>query len=286
MGCDEVKEDKNNYPKRYMDIINKNLNTNGNHSNNTDIIIKGKKMDELENIKNEKNIGKSIETLHILKDIFSFLSKKKKLEIIVYNKELQKKLDIKIEDYKKIRGIYRIGERNGKGKEYNKYDDLIFEGEYLNGKRNGKGREYYDENGYLKFEGEYLNGKRNGKGKEYNDNGKLLFEGEYLNGERNGKVREYYWKGKGKFLFEGEYLNGKRWNGKGYNIDGKIEFEIKEGKGKGKEYFEDGNLIFEGEYLNGKWNGKGKEYNEDGKLNYDGEFLNGKKIKKNNLIFE
>ena len=34
-------------------------------------------------------------------------------------------------------------EKNGKGKEYNGYDDrLEFEGEYLNGKRNGKGKEY------------------------------------------------------------------------------------------------------------------------------------------------
>ena len=56
--------------------------------------------------------------------------------------------------------------KNGKGsiKEYNKYDELIFEGEYLNGKRNGKGKEYsYD--GKLIFEGEYLNGEQwNGKG--------------------------------------------------------------------------------------------------------------------------
>ena len=46
---------------------------------------------------------------------------------------------------------------NGKGKEYNKKGELIFEGEYLNGKRNGKGKEYEDD-GVLKFEGEYLNG--------------------------------------------------------------------------------------------------------------------------------
>ena len=33
--------------------------------------------------------------------------------------------------------------KNGKGKEYDRDDNLIFEGEYLNGKRwNGKGKEY------------------------------------------------------------------------------------------------------------------------------------------------
>ena len=82
MGCKEAIE-KNDFPKTDMDRINKNLNTNGNHSNNTGIIIKDKK------------IGKSIESLYILKDIFSFLSENKKLEIIIYNKELQKKFRYK-----------------------------------------------------------------------------------------------------------------------------------------------------------------------------------------------
>ena len=49
-------------------------------------------------------------------------------------------------------------EKNGINKEYiNGY--LIFEGEYLNGQRNGKGKEY-DKNRKLLFEGEYLNGER------------------------------------------------------------------------------------------------------------------------------
>ena len=37
--------------------------------------------------------------------------------------------------------------------------NLIFEGEYLNGQRNGKGKKY-DRYGNLIFEGEYLNGYR------------------------------------------------------------------------------------------------------------------------------
>ena len=78
-------------------------------------------------------------------------------------------------------------------------------------------------------------------------------------------------------MFEGEYQNGLK-------------------KGKGKEYYNNGNLVFEGEYLKGKrWNGKGynindiedlqindgigkgKEYNFNGYLEYEGEFLNGKR---------
>ena len=124
-------------------------------------------MNEFENIKSEKKIEKSIESLYILKDIFSFLSEKQKLKIIIYNKYIQNKLDINIENYKSIRWIYRKGKKNGKGKEYN-----ILTRE-------------------LKFEGEYLNGRRNGKGKEYNYEGDLLFEGEYLNGNRHGKEKEY-----------------------------------------------------------------------------------------------
>jgi len=115
----------------------------------------------------------------ILKIIFSFLNEKKKLNIIIYNKKIQNKLEINIKNYEKISERYKIGERNGKGKEYLKHNDkLIFEGEYLNGKRNGKGKEYDYYYGILIFEGEYLKGERNGKGKEYYFNGKLKFEGE------------------------------------------------------------------------------------------------------------
>ena len=109
-------------------------------------------MNEFQNIKSEISIEKSIETLYILKDIFSFLSEKQKLKIIIYNKHLQSKLDINFRDYKRISGRYIEGEKNGKGKEYNiSTNIMVFEGEYINGKRNGKGKEY--DNGKLKFKG-------------------------------------------------------------------------------------------------------------------------------------
>jgi len=149
MGCNYSDDKKRkvkktiNIQKTNLDIINKNLITNDNHSNNTDIIIKAKKMNVLENIKFEKNFEKSIESLYILKDIFSFVSEKQKLNIIIYNKYIQNILEINIENYKRISRRYREGERNGKGKEYDYYGELIFEGEYLNGRRNGKGKEFY-----------------------------------------------------------------------------------------------------------------------------------------------
>ena len=135
-------------------------------------------------LKNKAINIEDIKSSYIKKEIFSLLNQKKILSMIIYNKKLQKLFVVDIEDYKKISGKYKEGEKNGKGKEYDlKTNILIFEGEYLNGKRNGKGKEYYF-NGKLEFEGEYLKGERNGKGKEYDYEGNLEFEGEYLNGER------------------------------------------------------------------------------------------------------
>jgi len=219
-----------------------------------------------------------IKSIIILKKIFSILHEKQKLNLIINNKRLQKLFFIDIKDYKQISGKYKIIEKDGKGKEYILDTKIvIFEGDYINKKRNGKGKEYNDKS-QLIFEGEYFNGKRKGLGKEYNL-GELIFQGEYLNGKRNGKGKRYY--DNGKILFEGEYLNGKIWNGKGYNEDGKIDFEINNGKGIVKEYYFRTNklkfLEFEGEYINGERNGKGKEYFSEDNLEYEGEYLNGKR---------
>ena len=127
------------------------------------------------------------------KNILSFITERKKLLLIMYNKQLQNSLNINLINYKIKSGKYKIGEKNGEGKEYNKEFELIFEGEYLNKKKNGKGREY-DEDGTLKFEGEYLNGERNGKGKEYYITGEIKFVGEFLNG-KNGKALDMIQKG-------------------------------------------------------------------------------------------
>ena len=153
---------------------------------------------------------KDIKSSYIIKEVFSFIDEKLMLNMIIYNKHLQNKFEVDIEDYKKISGKYKIGEKNGIGKEYKLNTNiLIFEGKYENGKRNGEGKEFY-ENGELKFEGEYENGERNGEGKEFYKNGELKFEGEYLNGERNGEGKEF--NENGELQFEGEYFNGKKPN--------------------------------------------------------------------------
>ena len=104
--------------------------------------------------------------------------------------------------------------------------------------------------------------------------------------------------------YEGEFLFNRKYNGKWYDKNGNIIYELINGKGKvkkydfvgkllfvgeyfngkkhgkGKEYFRQDKLIFEGEYLNGKKHGKGKEYYFDGGIIFEGEFLNDKRIEK------
>ena len=92
-----------------------------------------------------EEINSNINSLYIMKEILSFINMKRKLSIIIYNKQLKKELGIVVEDYKKLSIKYKVGRRNGIASEYIlKTNKLIFTGEYLNAKRNGKGNEYYE----------------------------------------------------------------------------------------------------------------------------------------------
>ena len=173
--------------------------------------------------------------------------------------------------------IFELKEGSGFIKEYNIYNNFIYEGEYLYGLKNGKGK--YFNNEILLFEGEFSNGLRNGKGKEFSRNNIIIFEGEYLYSQRI-KGKEYV---KGKLEYEGDYLYERKYNGKGFDENGNVIYELINGNGKVKEYDNDGNLQFEGEYLNGKRNGLGKLYNYKGELIFEGKFLNDKRIDKKTL---
>ena len=140
---------------------------------------------------------RNVKSTYFINDIFTFINDKRKFEIVLYNKNIQKILGLTILDFRRISGKYIIGDPNKEGKEYNYKGELLFKGEYLNGKRNGKGKEYNkDYENRLKYEGEYLNDKRHGKGKEY---GIFDYEGEYLYGKKNGKGKEY---SRGNMSFE------------------------------------------------------------------------------------
>ena len=101
----------------------------------------------------------------------------------------------------------------------------------------------------------------------------MIYEGEFLNGKRNGNGKEYI---NDRLEFEGQFLCDYKYNGKGYDDNKNIVYEVIKGNGKVKEYY-DGKLEFEGEYFNGKKNGKAKEYDKFGYRNlvFEGEYLNG-----------
>ena len=78
----------------------------------------------------------SINSEYILRFIFSFLWENQKLNIISYNKQIQIKLEVNLDNYKSICNKEKIVEKNGIVKEYVKGTNLlIFEGEYKNGKK-------------------------------------------------------------------------------------------------------------------------------------------------------
>ena len=69
-------------------------------------------------MENNLNLINKIKSKYIIKEIFLQLCEIKKLEIVKYNIFLKKKFEITTKDYKNIGGKYKIGEKNGKGKEY------------------------------------------------------------------------------------------------------------------------------------------------------------------------
>jgi len=197
-------------------------------------------------------------------------------------------------------GIEEFEIINGTGniREYNIYGIKIYEGDIVNGVKEGFGQEFFE--GKLEYEGIFVNGKRDVEGTEYYPSGKIEYQGGYKFGSRHGNGKEYeldenlkyegnyvngFWNGNGKeyncgmLAFSGIFKSGKRWDGVGYDNNGKKLYELDNGCGFVKEYSTEGILIFEGDFKNGVKYGKGKEYNSDKKLIYEGNFINGKRSK-------
>ena len=68
---------------------------------------------------------KKIKTSYFLMRFFSYIDEKQKLKLVKYNKYLQKRIDISINNYIHFQGKYIIYESNGNGKEYSD-GNLIF----------------------------------------------------------------------------------------------------------------------------------------------------------------
>ena len=156
-----------NVKEKQKEKVNKKINNNELREKNKKKVI------------NVKKIFENKKCAFIIPLIFSFIDEKVKLETVKYNKNLQNKININLNNYKLFSNKYIVYESKGKGKEYDYDGDLRYEGEYLNGKRHGKGKEY-NYNGELIYEGEYLKGKRHGKGKEKEYYGNILYDGEYF----------------------------------------------------------------------------------------------------------
>ena len=69
---------------------------------------------------------KDIKSLYFLKKFFAYIYGKKKLKLVKYNKAIQNYIDISIIYYKYFTGKYIIYGANGKGKEYDWRDNLLF----------------------------------------------------------------------------------------------------------------------------------------------------------------
>ena len=128
---------------------------------------------------------------------------------------------------------------------------------------------------YITLSGKFL--KQETKEKTGNDN------------IRTGKIFASEYNYDGKLKFEGEYLNGKKWNGKGYDKNKNVIYELKNGDGFIKIFYTENKLKFEGEIKKGEKNGNGKEYDKNGNVIY--ELKNGNGFIKEygynlNLIFE
>ena len=230
-------------------------------------------------MENNEQMYKNINSVYILRHIFSFIETRTSLNIIYRCKNIMKKLEITLDDYEKKSGKIIIKKKDpfdlslSFEKNYKDYvyiqdtDILLFKGYYKNGKKNGKGTEFY-KNKKKKFEGEYLNGvKINGTG--YDKFGNVIYQ------IKDKQIIEKYING--LIVFKGEYLNGKKYKGVGYDISGNQVYKINYGKGKVKEFFDDGVLKFEGEYFNGERNGQGIRYDYEGEILFEGIYLNGEK---------
>lgn len=147
--------------------------------------------------------------------------------------------------------------KHGNGIEYNKYEDIVYEGNFKYYEEEnesyyeGKGCLYEDEE--LIYEGEFIKGKYHGKGSLYKDE-ELIYKGEFFEGKYHGNGSLYVDE---ELIYKGEFKDDK-YHGKGCLYD-------------------DEELIYEGEFKDDNYHGKGCLY-EDEVLIYEGEFNNGKRI--------
>ena len=191
-----------------------------------------------EDLDNQENIGDFIKpVLDIIEDD-------------IKNKDIDKKIVYNNGNY--YIGNVRNGLKHGKGKEFDKNGNIIYEGDFYLDKYEGKGKKIYESGNYTI--GEFKDGLRNGKGIHYYKNGNIKYEGDFVNDT---------FEGEGKYIYEdNEYYIGEWKNGAKH--------------GKGTFYYKNGDIQYEGDFINDEYDGYGKYIEENGDY-YIGEFKKGTK---------
>ena len=102
----------------------------------------------------------------------------------------------------RMEGALTVPVRNGRGKEYDSNEGLLYDGDWKNGQRSGQGVEFV--NGKKVYEGWWLNGLRNGEGTEYASD--VAWTGVWKKGEKDGT----HVSANGNDMIEEVWSNGKR----------------------------------------------------------------------------
>lgn len=177
-------------------------------------------------------------------------------------------------------GVHRYFDKKGNvvnSKTYNVYGKVISEGIVLiNGKEDGSWVFYYS-NGERKAEGNYSNGKKNGKWTYYYKNGKIKQQGNYSYGKLTGSWKWYY--ENGILLVEEFYIYGNR-DGESveYSETGEIisKGNYIEGLKEGEWIYKVGDQEYIGRYVMGERDGYWKSYyTNEQTLSFKGRYLQG-----------
>lgn len=172
--------------------------------------------------------------------------------------------------------VDKLGEKQGKWKEYYDFGVLKAEGEYLNDKRIGLWK-YYHPNKKLEQIGKFnRKGESVGEWKWYYPDGSIRKEEVFIKGVLDGPYVEYF--RDSTILMQGEYFNGSREGFWTISVHGyKQEGEYLEGMRTGtwKHYYPDGQLAFKGSYVDGIPDSKHIWYHKNGKRKKQGSYIVG-----------
>lgn len=122
---------------------------------------------------------------------------------------------------------------------------------------------------------------RDGTEKTYYPDGKLEGEITYVDGQVNGVTRHWHPNGvlESEIPVRNNVVEGiaKFWNDKGELLG---TYEIRNGTGIQKMWFQNGQLVGETQWINGQWTGRQTAYFEDGTLAGETYYIRNQKISK------